>query len=151
MKSLSSVWCIAAALLMAVATPAHSANNGNGAGNSCSFDAGGTTGLAFGNLDPSIAAPVTVTAAVSVGDCASGQTMALSIDQGQHGSRSMLRAGGTELISYSVSTPTFSSSNRGPGIGIFTVATFTGTVQPSAYQDAVAGDYSDQLTVTVTP
>jgi len=63
----------------------------------------------------------------------------------------MLRAGGTELISYSVSSPTFSSSNRGPGIGNYTVASFTGTVQPSAYQDAVAGDYSDQLIITVTP
>jgi spore coat protein U-like protein len=56
------------------------------------------------------------------------------------------------VIPYSVSTPTFSPGTAsGPGVGAYKAATFTGTVQPSAYMDAVAGTYGDTLIVTVTP
>ena len=146
MKSLSCVCCVAAAVLMAVAMPAYSN------GSKCGFDASGTTGLSFGNLDPSVAAPVTASATVMVGDCNSGAPMIVTVDQGLRGNRTMQRAGGTELISYAVAAPSFVPGNSGaPGNFNFKPATFVATVQATAYQDAVAGDYSDQLIVTVTP
>lgn len=137
-----------AVLVAASAMPAYSLAGNNG----CAFNASGTTGLAFPTLDPSSGALVTANATVQVGDCPSGQTMLVTVDQGQRMNRTMIRVGGTELIPYSVSTPTFSPGNAsGPGNGLYKTATFTGTVQASAYADAVAGNYSDVLTVTVSP
>lgn len=156
MKRLSPciAW-IAAVLLMSAAIPANSQANGGDNGNAtCKFDTSGTTGLSFGPLDPSQAIPVVVTGTVSVGDCSKGKTMVLTIDQGQRGNLTMLRDGGSELISYSVSTPNFSNgtaSTGGPGNSAYLTATFTGTVQATAYIDAMAGTYRDQLIVTVTP
>lgn len=64
----------------------------------------------------------------------------------------MIRAGGTELIPYTISAPSFSPGTAaGPGNNATKVATFTGTVQASAYMDAVAGTYGDTLIITVTP
>lgn len=118
----------------------------------CSFDASGTVGLNFGTLDPSSGTVATATGTVFVGDCASGRTMAVSVDNGQRMNRTMIRDGGTEVIPYSLGAPTFSPSTAsGPGIGAYKPATITGTVQPSAYMDAVAGVYRDILIVTVTP
>jgi spore coat protein U-like protein len=145
-KNLSCICCIAAALLMAVATPAYSN------GSKCGFDPSGTTGVSFGNLDPSVAAPVTASATVMVGDCNTGAPMVVAVDQGQRGNRTMRRQNGTELIPYSVTTPSFfPSDSSAPGNFNYKPASFAATVQASAYQDAVAGIYSDLLIVTVTP
>lgn len=118
----------------------------------CAFDSTGTTGLNFGTLDPSSGAVVTATATVMVGDCPVGQTMVVTVDGGLRMNNTMIRDGGSELMPYAVGTPTFAPSTAsGPGVGAYKAATFTGTLQPSAYMDAVAGTYRDVLIVTVSP
>lgn len=87
-----------------------------------------------------------------VGDCPSGQTMVVTVDDGQRMNRTMIRDGGSEVIPYSLSAPSFSPSTAaGPGVGAYKPARITGTLQPSAYMDAMAGTYRDVLIVTVTP
>ena len=77
--------------------------------------------------------------------------MVVTIDGGQRNNNTMISAAG-DLLPYSVSDPSFGTvNNRGPGNGNYKVVTFTGTVQATAYQSAVAGTYSDQLIVQVTP
>lgn len=143
-----SVACSIAALLMMAATPAY----GGGGNSGCAFSSSGTVGLNFSTLNPAAATLVTATATVQVGDCGIGQTMLVTVDQGQRLNRTMLRDGGTEVIAYSLSNPTFSPGTAsGPGNGAYKAATFTGTVQASAYLDAVAGTYRDVLIVTVSP
>jgi spore coat protein U-like protein len=146
MRSLSCICCVATALLMGVATPAYSN------GSKCAFDPSAAPGaLTFGNLDPSVAAPMTASVTVMAGDCVN-QTMQVTVDQGLRGNRTMQRVGGTELIPYSVTAPSFFPGNSSStGNSNYKPASFAATVQASAYQDAVAGDYSDQLVVTVTP
>lgn len=150
----------AVALLLSIASPVHSQGaggggrpgGGGGTPAGCAFDSTGTTGLNFGTVDPSLGGVVTATATVRVGDCPSGQTMVVTVDDGQRMNRTMIRDGGTELIAYSLTTPTFSPGTAaGPGVGAYKPATFTGTLQPGAYMDAVAGTYRDVLIVTVTP
>lgn len=156
MKSAPALTAGFASLLLAAAAYGQGSPPGGGgppggvAG--CSFDAGGITGLNFGTLDPSSGTIVTATATLMVGNCGAGRTMSLSIDNGRRGNRTMIRDGGNELIAYSLSAPTFSPGTAdGPGIGAYKPATFTGTVMPGAYMDAVAGVYRDLLVVTVTP
>jgi spore coat protein U-like protein len=141
----SGLACFIAAVLMAATTPAYSN------GSNCEFRASGTVGLAFGNMDPSVGGPRTATGRVDVGSCNSTQTMLVTIDQGQRGNRTMLRDLGTETIAYSIGAVTIAGGNAGPGNNIYKVASFTGTVQASAYLSAVAGTYRDRLIVTVTP
>ncbi|NPC58065.1 spore coat protein U domain-containing protein [Caenimonas soli] len=146
MKSLpSSLACAIAAVLMAAAMPAYSN------GSNCLFRVSGTVGLAFGTLDPSVGGPKSVTGSVEVGDCNAVQLMAISIDQGQRGNRTMIRDLGTETIAYSIGAVTFAGGNAGPGNNNFKVASFMGTVQASAYLGAVAGTYRDRLILTLTP
>lgn len=145
MKSLPfSLACAIAAVLMAAATPAHSN------GSTCLFRVSGTIGLAFGTLDPSVGGPKTATGSVEVGDCNGSQVMVVTIDQGQRGNRTMIRDLGTETIAYSIGAVTIAGGSAGPGNGAYKVASFTGTVQASAYLDAVAGTYRDRLVVTLT-
>lgn len=115
----------------------------------CSFDPTGRAGLNF-TLDPSSGSPVTVTATLLVGDCASGRTMTVSVDNGIRGDRTIERVGGTERITYRLSAPTFGlATASGPGIGAYKAVSFTLTVD--AYMDAMVGLYYDRLTVTVAP
>lgn len=168
-SALPSIAAAAAAFLLAFAPAAHSQGAGGGppggggtpggggppgggtpAG--CAFDSTGTVGLNFGTVDPSIGGILTATATVMVGDCPSGQTMVVTVDDGQRMNRTMIRDGGSEVIPYSLSAASFSPSTAaGPGVGAYKPARFTGTLQPSAYMDAMAGTYRDILIVTVTP
>lgn len=139
---------IAAAL--GVVTPAF------GRGNTCLFQARGLS-MNFGTLDPSSGATVTVPVAAAtlnankVGDCAPGQQMVISGDNGLNfsGTRRMKHDGRAEYIPYSLSLP--NAAVGGPGNGTYLVFTFSGTVAGSAYADAWAGTYSDTVIITVTP
>lgn len=147
MKPLSSsVVCLVASLLTAATLPAY------GKGSSCVFRASGTLGLAF-TLDPSRGSVEAATASVEVGDCnpSAVQAMSVTVDQGQRQNRTMQRDAGTELIPYSIGPVTIQGGNAAPGNDNYKVANFTGTVQPAAYVDAVAGRYTDRLIVTVSP
>lgn len=137
--------CMIAALLAAAALPAHSS------GSNCTFRATGTIGLAFGTLDPRTPVLKTATATVEVGDCVTQQALSVSVDQGQRGNRTMMGGLGTDLIPYSIGAVTIQNGTAAPGNNNYKVATFTGTVQASAYANAVVGSYTDRLIVTVQP
>lgn len=142
-------WLIAAALL-GLGAPAY-AN-----GNTCMFQAKGLA-MSFGTLDPSSGATVTVPVAAATlnankaGDCAPGQAMVISGDNGQNfsGSRRMRGGAGTDYIAYTLSLP--ASIGNGPGNGSYATFTFNGTVVGSAYEGASAGSYADTVLITVTP
>ncbi len=146
-KSRSSA-ALACAGLLAAAMPAYSGNPGN-TGINCVFRTSGTVGLAFGTLDPSVGGVRTATASVEVGDCNGQQTMTVTVDQGLRSNRTMQRLSGTETIQYSVGPATIQGGPSGPGNNAYKTATFTGTVLPGAYLDAVAGTYYDRLIVTL--
>lgn len=142
-------WLMAAALLGASA-PAF------GRGNVCFFQARGLS-MSFGTLNPASAVNVTVPMAAAtlnadqVGDCAPGQGIVISGDNGLNfnGSRRMKHAARPEYIAYSLSLPT--PTLGGPGNSTYMTYTFNGTVLGSAYADAWEGTYSDTVILTVTP
>lgn len=137
-------WMLAA-LLAAAALPAHSS------GSNCNFRATGTIGLAFGSLDPRTPVTKTATATIEVGDCVSQQAMSVSIDQGLRGNRTMMVGAGADYIAYSIGAVTIAGGTAAPGNNSYRTATFTGTVQGSAYANATVGSYSDRLLLTVQP
>src|SRR5687767_13754949 len=140
----SSVAYTVAVLLMAATAPAY------GNGSNCLFRTSGTVALSFGPLNPSIGNVVTATAAVEIGDCNGAQTMVVTVDQGLRGNHTMQRLTGTETSQYSVGAVNIQGGAAGPGNNAYKIANFTGTVQPNAYLNAVAGTYTDRLVVTLT-
>lgn len=112
--------------------------------------------MSFGTLNPASGSNVTVAVAAStlganlVGDCAPGQNLLISGDNGLHfnGSRRLQNTAGTDFIAYSLNLPWTSG---GPGNGNYTSFTFNGTILWGAYANAPAGNYSDTLVISVTP
>lgn len=141
---------IAAALFLGLASPAY------GIGNNCSFQAKGLS-IGFGSLNPStgntVTAPISAATlnANKVGDCAPGQGVTISGDNGLNfsGSRRMKKDGGSDYIPYSLSG--FPTAVGGPGNGAYTTFTFNGTIMGSDYANASAGNYSDTVIISVTP
>lgn len=139
----------AVALLIAV-TPAYAI------GNNCVFQAKGLS-MSFGVLDPSSSANVTVPVSAAtlnadkMGDCAPGQLMALSGDNGLNfsGSRRLKRTGSADYIPYALSG--FPTGVSGPGNGVYVTFTFNGTVLGTDYANAPAGTYTDTVIISVTP
>jgi spore coat protein U-like protein len=141
---------LAAVLLIAVAAPAF------GSGNNCVFQAHGLS-MGFGALDPSSGGNVNVTVQASTlnankwGDCAPGQSMSLSADNGLNfsGSRRLKRVGSSDFIAYSLSA--LPTGVAGPSNGIYQTFTFNGAVLGASYANAPAGNYSDTVVISVTP
>lgn len=131
-----------AAGLLATTLPAYAV------GNNCSFKSLGLS-LNFGALNPASGSNVVVpvSGATAVGDCAPGQRMTISGDSGQNGNRNLKNAAG-DLISYSLSLPI---TMAGPGNSQYVALTFNGSILWSAYANASAGSYSDQVIISVTP
>lgn len=113
--------------------------------------------MSFGALDPSSGANVTVPVSAATlnankfGDCAPGQQMSVTGDNGLNfsGSRRLKRTGSADYIPYALSgLPTNVS---GPGNGIYITFTFNGTILGTDYANAPAGNYSDTVIISVTP
>lgn len=136
---------LGAALLCSISLGVH-AN-----GNNCLFQSRGLF-MSFGTLDPSSGRDVlvAVSGANTAGDCAPGQTMTISGDNGLNfnGSRNMRNTTG-DLIAYSLrGVP---QSRPGPGNGRYVVFTFDGAVAWSAYANAPSGTYTDTVIISVSP
>ena len=128
---------------------------------SCRFRAVGLT-LNFGALNPSdIGATITKPVVISTpnaniaGDCTTGP-MTISMQ----GSTSRQLVNGAYAISYTISNIQASlpaPGNSPPGqpntgwAAWFTPGQFQGVIQWAAYADAPAGNYTDSITITVTP
>ena len=120
-------------------------------GNNCLFQSTGLS-MSFGVLNPASGSDVVVEASGSttVGDCAPGQTMTISGDNGanfSNGTRN-LKNGSGDLIPYSLSLP---FTKPGPGNGNYISFPFNGSILWSAYANASAGSYADQVIISVTP
>lgn len=109
-------------------------------------------GIAFGSLDPSSGATVTIPVMAasinggSIGDCVSSLTMTLA---GDAGARLLRHTTLPDTISYSLVGLPISQS--GPGNSKYVSFTFNGTVTGAAYANAPAGFYSDNVVISVTP
>jgi spore coat protein U-like protein len=153
MKSpLRQAICLAAACGVAgLAQPVLAA----GVGNACKFQAKGLS-LAFGSLNPSAAVTKTVSAVAAtanadkMGDCAPGQHMTLTSDNGLNysGSLRLKKSGTADYIPYSLAFPT---TLTGQGSGSYVTFTFSGTVLGPDYANAPAGAYSDTVIISVSP
>jgi spore coat protein U-like protein len=125
-------------------------------GSSCLWRATGGFSVNFPNLDPSNAISITLpVGAVSLqsneaGDCQpTNNTMSFAASNGNNfsgGSRRMTN--GTYFIPYSIDG--LATLNR-PGNNSYVVINFTVTIQGTAYQDVAAGNYTDSVTITLTP
>ena len=117
----------------------------------------GQTGLtlAFGNIDPASATNSTAAASTTI-RCAGTDkfaTYSFTAGDGQHplgaGDRRM-RHGAvlTEFLSYALSvSPASATIPKGTTLLI----TFTGTITPAGFQNALGGFYSDTVPITLTP
>lgn len=115
-------------------------------GQSCTFN-GSVSSIGFGSLDPSVANTRTAFTDVKV-KCnpASGTTPTWQFT-GQNGNAPlrMKHVSQSAFIPYSVS-PSFQGST-----GVNQNWRITATVLGTDYENAVAGNYSDTLTATITP
>lgn len=108
--------------------------------------------MSFGSLNPAsgINVVVPVSGTSTAGNCAPGQGMTISGDNGLNfnGSRN-LRSTTGDLIAYDlVGLP---QTSRGPGNASFASFTFNGSILWSAYANAPSGSYSDTVIISVTP
>jgi spore coat protein U-like protein len=105
----------------------------------------------FLNLDPSVGTNASATVTASYW-CTAGVTpITLTLGNGLHwsGTTQQMASGGN-VIPYSLAIATPSSAvGLGPASPI--TAVVTGTVQGANYVNAVAGTYTDTVTLTVTP
>ena len=120
-------------------------------GNQCLFQSKGLS-MSFGALNPASGSDVVVavSGATAVGDCAPGQTMTISGDNGvnySNGTRN-LKTGSGDLIAYSLGV---SFTKPGPGNGNYISFPFNGSILWSAYANASSGSYSDRVIISVTP
>ncbi|MES2942693.1 MAG: spore coat protein U domain-containing protein [Pseudomonadota bacterium] len=120
-------------------------------GNNCSFQSKGLS-MSFGVLNPASGSDVlvAVTGTSKAGDCAPGQTMTISGDNGlnYNGTRNLKSTAGG-LIPYSLAS--LPQSRAGPGNGTYVAFTFNGSILWSDYANASAGGYSDTVIISVTP
>lgn len=126
--------------------------------NKCKFSSNSAVALNFGAIDPSVSS--NVTASVDIGyRCVGSDPVAnftLSSDDGNNasapGEPRMLRAGGSpanpdDLLPYTLDFP---SSGSAPKKSDETF-TLTGTITPSAFQNVVAGSFTDTVVLTIQP
>lgn len=115
----------------------------------CKFDTSAVA--AFPDLDPMAPAAQTAQGSVTFW-CTSGTSYTLTANNGANASGAQKRMkgpGATDFISYTLAL----ASGSGTGSGKSTPITVNAdaSLAGTAYQDAVAGNYSDTVTVTIAP
>ena len=136
------------------------------AGPNCFFRAVGTLSLNFGTLDPSVGTTAVATLTVGtfnsdqLGNCTpTSQTMTLSAGNGQNFSGSSRRLASVgNFIAYSIGGAGGGWAGTGPwtiakpGNNTWrTIPPLTATILGVDYQNAAAGNYSDSVTLTISP
>jgi spore coat protein U-like protein len=115
----------------------------------CQFNSGGS--VDFGNLDPAVGGNATGTVTQPEFWCTKNASWSISDDDGLNESGAIQRmkhATLTEYIPYSFSY-TASGSGNGPTSPI--TMDISASVVEADYLNASAGDYSDTVTLTITP
>jgi spore coat protein U-like protein len=132
---------------MAAADTQTLAVSANVSGN-CKFSAGSTP-LAFGAINPASTSDVTATARVLY-RCTKN-TVSLGIT-GTAGPHAMTTPGG-DTLPYSLGITGASGAGTGLGFGAGSdlTAAVTGTITAANFQNAAAGVYTENVTLTITP
>ena len=119
-------------------------------GNKCFFQSKGLSIDLGQNLDPSSNSDVIISLSpvYLAGDCAPGQTMTISGDNGLNYNGTRNLKGNGDLIPYSLGLP---FNMPGPGNSQYVPFPFNGSILGRAYANASAGSYSDQVIISVTP
>lgn len=120
----------------------------------CRFNSGAMT-LPFGNVNPASVVDATATATTTFvcNGSATNATFSISAGNGLYstgpGARRMRHATvPTEFMGYSLSlSPTSATVPKGE----VQTLTVTGTIQPSQFQNVLAGSYQDTVVITLTP
>lgn len=115
----------------------------------CKFVAASTP-LAFGGaIDPSSGSTLSPTASVLY-QCTKN-TASLGIT-GVAGAHTMnTTPANTTPLSYTLAISGDTSPGQGFGAGTNLTATVTGTMTPAQFQNAIAGSYTDNVTLNITP
>lgn len=121
----------------------------------CKFNVPKSTALAFGTIDPSGSTNITATGSLVVrcGGSAPNATFAIDDDSGLNETgvgayRMRHTVTATAYLGYSVSyAPQSATIPKNTNQTI----TITGTITSAQYANAIAGNYSDTITVTVSP
>jgi spore coat protein U-like protein len=165
----SGLFALAFALSLMLTGSAHAAI-------SCTIPTG--VSLNFGTYDDSSSAPLNVATSFSVSCCQTGGgsgmlTVALgtSLNSGQVNTRQMKNMANSDVMSYQLYSGSFGGTVWGDGVSGGSAFTQTVSVTPtcasgtrqnivlgssifgqvSALQSVSAGNYTDQVTITVTP
>lgn len=115
----------------------------------CKFDS--SANAVFPDLDPMAPAAQTAQGSVTFW-CTSGTSYTLAANNGANASGTQKRMkgpGATDFINYTLdlASTAGTGSGKSTSIKVDADASLTG----AAYQDAVAGNYSDTVTVTINP
>jgi len=113
------------------------------------------TALAFPDIDPGSDAPATASASVSF-SCTNGSTVQFAVNDKTSGAVDGRLTNGANALGYTVawSAPTnLSAQGLAQGHSYVSSVTLTGTIAKAAFQDAMAGAYSDGtgLKLSVNP
>lgn len=152
-----TVLLVAAAVLIAAAGVATAADSNTvtvsaNVSGTCKFTSATST-LAFGALDPSSAADGAATVNVNFW-CTKGVTATLTDDDGLYetGANANRMRHATDLTAFIPYTFTYSASSLlGDGPGTPRTLTIDGAIANANYINALAGDYSDTVVVSINP
>jgi len=114
----------------------------------------GTSSLGFGALDPSVGTNVDALPTTTQFWCTKGVTESITAGNGGNfsgGKRGMkdTAVGGVDVIPYTLTLTKDGNANAGPGSP--RTLTFNGQVLGTDYTTKSAGNYSDTVTLNITP
>lgn len=120
----------------------------------CKFRTGKGSVLAFGNIDPSSATNRTASVNLRIRCNGSAALASYSITAGNglHGTgpgqpRMQHAVTATEFLAYAIDAPFTGTTPK----GATTVVAITGTITPAQFQNALAGNYTDTIVLTLSP
>ena len=120
----------------------------------CKFRSGAGSTLPFGAIDPSSLtnAIASVTLVIRCQGSAATASYAITADNGLYGTgpgqpRMRHAVTPTEFLPYTLNTPLTGTAPK----GVDTNVVITGTITPAQFQNALAGNFSDTVVLTLLP
>lgn len=117
---------------------------------SCRFNSGGPTALSFGAIDPSATTNATASATVLY-RCTNGTSASISKAGANDAGGNHRLANGSDFIIYTATLSGDAQTGTGYGAGQDKTLDVSGVITPADFQNAPAGNYTDTLTLTISP
>lgn len=119
--------------------------------NTCLFHESFST-LEFPSIDPSGSGEKSLSKSFKY-SCTNGAPVSFTVDGSTAGSktRSLLHTDGTSKMDYAVSWTAPPVVGAGHSVANWVTVPLTATIPETAYQDAKAGSYADEVQVVLTP